>query len=99
LPGAARDWRVALGMQMQNRTWRDYNPSNYGGGVIRPGGRASHGGYTLYNAAVYWTVNKTWHAQVNVNNLFDKRYLVSFSGRRMWYGEPRSYNLTLNGRF
>jgi len=100
LPGAARDWRVALGMQMQNKTWTDYNPSTYGNsGVIRPGGRASQGGYTLYNAAVYWAINKSWNAQLNVNNLFDKYYLVQLSGRRLWYGEPRSYNLTLNGRF
>jgi len=99
LPGAARDWRVALGMQMQNKTWNEYGTSNYGGGIIRPASRISQGGYTLYNAALYWDINKTWHAQLNVNNVFDKRYLVQLSNRRIWWGEPRSYTLTLNGRF
>jgi len=100
LPGEAAKWRFGLGMQMQNKTWSNYSQSTYtGSGVVRPAGHITQGGYTTYNAAVYWTINKTWDAQLNINNMLDKRYIVQIGNRRFWWGDPRNFNVTLNGKF
>jgi len=100
LSGEAANWRIGFGMQVQNKTWNDYNVSTYtGSGVVRPAVTTRQGGYTVYNAAVYWTINTTWDAQLNINNVLDKKYLVQFTNRRFWWGDPRSFNVTLNGKF
>jgi len=100
LPGETASWRIGFGAQVQNKTWADYSSSTYkGSGVVRPGGKITQGGYTTYNAAVYWTINKTWDAQLNINNLLDKKYIVQIGNRRFWWGDPRNFNVTLNGKF
>jgi len=100
LPGEAANWRIGLGVQVQNKTWTDYSSSTYtGSSVVRPAGTVRQGGYAVYNAAVYWNINKTWDAQLNINNILDKQYIVQISGRRFWWGDPRNFNVTLNGKF
>jgi catecholate siderophore receptor len=57
-------------------------------------------GYTRYDAAVYFTLNESLQMQVNVENLFDKKYFVSSnSDNNITPGSPRALYLTMNLRF
>jgi len=42
-----------------------------------------------------------WSAALNIENLFDRRYYqtIGTPDGGSWYGEPRSFMLTLRGRF
>lgn len=58
-------------------------------------------GRAIWNLFAEYAFHKNWTAAVNVNNVFDKRYLQtvgSTSGGNI-YGEPRSVYVTLRGKF
>jgi outer membrane receptor for ferric coprogen and ferric-rhodotorulic acid len=62
------------------------------------------GGYSIVNAKVGYRINKNWDANLFVNNLFDRTYLKNVGSFGSWsfsnnYGDPRNFQLTLNGRF
>ncbi len=42
-----------------------------------------------------------WNVALNVNNVTDKTYYQTVGGSASgnWYGEPRSYMLTIRGSF
>jgi len=108
LPGAASKWRVGVGMQMQDRTWENQNArlfrrlsdyNNDAARVERPASVLRRPGYTLWNAMVAFEINKNWQAQLNVENLTNKRYLHGFYREYIPLNEPRNFNFTLTGRF
>ncbi|THU02898.1 TonB-dependent siderophore receptor [Lampropedia puyangensis] len=58
------------------------------------------GGLALYSAMAKYAFNKDWSMQLNVNNLFDKVYYMQVgSGINNYYGDSRSWQLSLNARF
>jgi len=108
LPGAANKWRVGIGMQAQDKTWENQSArlfrrlSDYGNDaarVERPAFVLRRPGFSLWNAMVAFEISKTWQAQLNVDNLTNKRYLHGFNREYVYLNEPRSFNFTLTGRF
>lgn len=86
LPG----WNVGGGVQAQSD------------GYVRAGTVTStQGGYAIYNALLGYRFNRMWMAQLNANNLFDKRYLAKYTptGFSNYYGDPRNVQLTLRATF
>jgi outer membrane receptor for ferric coprogen and ferric-rhodotorulic acid len=75
------------------------DPTNPAAGTIPF--QYSQGGYALWNASVQFEVNDTWTVGVYGDNLTDKRYYQAIGdiNRENVYGTPRSYNLTLKGRW
>lgn len=58
------------------------------------------GGLALYNAMASYQINPKMSVQLNVNNIFDKVYYAQIgSGINNYYGEPRSWQLTLRAHF
>lgn len=59
------------------------------------------GFYAVFSARAAWRIDDRWQVALNVNNLLDRRYYQTvgstLSGN--WYGEPRSYTLSLRGQF
>ena len=56
-------------------------------------------GYTLFNAALYYSINK-FKIQVNANNIFDKTYWVGgYDYIRLFPGAPSNWLLTLGYSF
>jgi len=95
LQGAARGWRAGLGMRAQNKIWRDIDAAG-----TRPAFTIRQGGYAVFNAMASWEMTPQWRAQLNVNNLANRNYQSGYLSA--WYvynAEPRSYMLTLMGRF
>jgi len=55
---------------------------------------------TLVNASIIYRMNSHWRGQLNVDNLFDKDYLQSSTGRQnVWVGTPLNAKLTLTYLF
>ena len=46
-----------------------------------------------------YTSNARLSAQLNVNNLFDKKYYLGGVANQVYYGEPRSVFLNLKATF
>ena len=57
-------------------------------------------GYVRADAAVYYTFNEHWRIQTNVENLFDKRYIINAdSNTNLSPGSPRAFKVGLIARF
>ena len=51
---------------------------------------------TLVNATVIYRIDRHWRTQLNIDNLFDKYYLQSSTGRQnVWVGTPLNARLTV----
>ncbi|MDR2450370.1 MAG: TonB-dependent siderophore receptor [Candidatus Accumulibacter sp.] len=57
--------------------------------------------YTVANAFLSYRIDKNLSLSFNVNNLFDKTYYIRSGNTSVWnfYGEPRSYALTLRATY
>ena len=56
--------------------------------------------FTRVDAAVFYTVNKNYRLQANLENLFDKEYFSSaHSDSNIMPGSPRALRVTLNATF
>lgn len=102
LPGRLSRWTVNAGVVGQTDTHvigealatpdsTDYIPYRF-----------SQGGYAVWNASVQYRFNDTWTIGLYGDNLLDKNYYavisdVTYSANV--YGVPRSYVLTLRGRW
>jgi len=100
--------RGGIGLQAQDRTYNDMGGPGRSGHLgltsgnrnkDRPRFRLHRPGYTLFNAMVAYEFNKTWQAQLNIENLSNKRYIHSFESTYVILNEPRSFNLSLIGQF
>jgi len=58
-------------------------------------------GYAIYSARAAYDLDEHWTLALNANNLFDKTYYstVSSTGYGNLYGEPRSFLVSLSGKF
>ncbi len=90
LPGDLNNIDVGGGVRVQSRTYKT-------SGTIE----LNQGMYALWDARVGYRVNKNLSTALNVNNVFDKKYYRTLGSERggNWYGEPRSFMLTLQARY
>lgn len=100
LPGSLHRWTLAAGLHAQSKTYTEGTAPTFAWEQQMPF-RINRPGYTLFNAAASYQINKNWNAQLNVNNVFDKHYYKSVNGSAFsnWYGTPRSFLLTVRGQF
>ncbi|WP_374242577.1 TonB-dependent siderophore receptor [Zoogloea sp.] len=90
LPGAAASWRVGGGVRWQSETYAERVAS----GPI-PAARVTQPAFAVWDAMLAWEIDKTWRAQLNVTNLFDKAYYSRVTTSYGSYGEPRRLMLTV----
>lgn len=55
--------------------------------------------YALANLMVAYDIDQNIKAQLNINNLFDKKYYEGIGANSMVYGEPRNATLTFRYQF
>lgn len=68
-------------------------PANPTPNVVLPG-------YTRIDAAAFYTISKTMRLQVNVENLFDKKYYLNANSvNNITPGSPRAVRVALNAKF
>ena len=57
-------------------------------------------GFVRFDAALYVKINKTWKAQLNVENIFNKGYWASADGNNnISPGQPRTVRLSATANF
>jgi catecholate siderophore receptor len=56
--------------------------------------------FVRFDAGVFYTINKTWRAQLNVENIFNKGYWASADGNNnISPGQPRTFRLSATAKF
>lgn len=87
--------RFGAGVGLIHRT--KYFASNE---VITVNGNVELPAYTRVDTALFVKLDKTWRAQVNVENLFDEKYYVfANSNTNITPGSPRAFRVSLFGNF
>ncbi|EDO9794264.1 TonB-dependent siderophore receptor [Campylobacter fetus] len=61
--------------------------------------RITQNDYALVNLMLGYKINKNFDIQLNIDNLFDKRYYEGIGANKMVYGDPRLFNLTFSYNF
>ena len=56
-------------------------------------------GYTLANLMLGYKFAKNFDVQLNIDNLFNKKYYEGIGKNLMVYGDPRTFNLSFNYNF
>ena len=80
----------SMGMSLR---WQDdiYYDSTFG--------RISQGSYALLGGFASYRINDAMRLSLNVDNLFDEKYLNSVKYEQSYYGAPRSYGLTFGWQY
>lgn len=106
LPERLNAWSLGGGVIAQSATFTRGTAASYNASSGQWDGEDvpfefTQGGYAVWSARVDYRINPQWSLALNVNNLFDKHYYsgVGTSASGNFYGEPRSYYLTLRGTF
>ncbi|PWU27571.1 TonB-dependent siderophore receptor [Pseudomonas sp. RW407] len=87
LPGELNRWRVGGALHTQSKISTPYG--------------VKQGGYTLVDLSAGFAATRKLDLQLNIDNLFDKRYYSSISDTQgsNFFGDPRSYRLTAKYSF
>lgn len=80
-------WRASVGVIRQSDQFASISNN-----VVLPG-------FTRVDAALYYTLNERFEAQLNVENLFDKKYFpTSHNDNNITPGSPRAFRVSVTGR-
>lgn len=110
--GGPTDYQTPKHMLRASTTYNlpgDWNRLTVGGGVSAQSGystddygpEVSNPGRAVYDALATWKIDDHWKVGVDVKNVFDKKYYKSVGELRRgsYFGDPRTYMLTLRGDF
>lgn len=95
------DWTVGGGVSHVSEQKRVIGSSTLASAAAANLNMPAIPSYTVANAMVAYKVSKNVNLQLNVNNLFDKKYISTLnnSGARAVMGAPRSVALTASLKF
>lgn len=106
MPGAWSDLKLGGGVNWQSSNFVNgmaatYNPQTdqYDGPAVAY--RYTQGAYAVVSLRGDYRLNEQWSVALNINNLFDKTYYqtVASSNTGNFYGEPRSFLVSVSGRW
>ncbi|MEE1923375.1 TonB-dependent siderophore receptor [Pseudomonas sp. 148P] len=82
LPGDLSDWRVGGDLYHQSKVYK---------------GSVEQGAYNLVGLNASYQINRNLSAQLNLDNVFDKKYYAAIYNSNLgnYYGEPRNFAVTL----
>lgn len=98
LPGELNRWRVGGNLYGQSSIFNKGSNSTFGRYHIE------QGAYMLAGLMAGFKVNEHLDTQLNVNNIFDKKYYQGIASNSTWspydvYGDPRNFMLTAKYKF
>ncbi|WP_409262217.1 TonB-dependent siderophore receptor [Pseudomonas putida] len=98
LPGELNKWRVGGNVYSQSSIFNKGQSLTYGNYHI------DQGAYAIVGLMAGYQVNKHLDTQLNINNLFDRKYYTGLAMNNSWspydvYGEPRSFSLSAKYSF
>jgi outer membrane receptor for ferric coprogen and ferric-rhodotorulic acid len=88
-------------VKYKNEAWYAGGGVNYLSKIYTGTGatRIDRGDLYLANAMLGYKFDSNFSAQVNVNNIFDKKYYEGIGANAMAWGEPRNATLSMNYKF
>lgn len=96
-------WGAGLGMISRSAMFAatETSPIYTSAGVITtPANNVTLAGYTSFDGAVFFTLNKNFSAQLNVENLLDKEYFVNaHNNSNISPGNPRAVRASITAKF
>lgn len=92
LPGAWSRLSVGGGINWQSKSYED-------GGYETGDLRATQGAFSIVSLMAMYRFSPQWSAQLNIENLLDKRYININTYLQGTYGTPRSARVTLVYKF
>ncbi len=92
LPGEWNKLTLGGGVNWQLTTWSSVP---IGDGSVTARQKA----YAIYNLMARYDFTSRLSAQLNLNNLFDKKYYLGGVMNQVYYGEPRSVFVNLTAKF
>lgn len=105
LPANLSRLKLSAGVNAQSRnfaagTVTTYDPDT-GAEIGTNAFEFTQGAYAILSARAQYELNDTWSAALNLGNILDKTYYhtVSTSVSRNWYGAPRNYTLSIQGKW
>lgn len=92
--------QLGLGMTAQTKVSSVTNSCDFNTGICT-GIVANQGFYSVISSRVGYEINNNWTAAINLNNIFDRKYYSSLgtTSSGNWYGEPRSFVVSVQGKF
>jgi outer membrane receptor for ferric coprogen and ferric-rhodotorulic acid len=81
--------QLKVGANLQYQSHVSYDTSN----------AAYQGGYAVVGLMARYDFSKNWSASLNLNNVFDKKYLNSVSYGSGYYAAPANGSITLNWKY
>lgn len=98
LPGELHRWRVGGNLYSQSSIFNKGSSSTYGDYHI------DQGAYAIVGLMAGYQVSKNLDSQLNINNLFDRKYYTGLAMNNSWspydvYGEPRSFSVSAKYSF
>ncbi|QKF78104.1 TonB-dependent siderophore receptor [Arcobacter defluvii] len=63
------------------------------------GNHVGQGGYTIVNTMFKYNIDKNMNLQLNIDNIFDKKYYEGIAQSNINYGEPRNFTLAMKYTF
>jgi outer membrane receptor for ferric coprogen and ferric-rhodotorulic acid len=95
LPDAWRALTVGGGVNWEGRTYTA-DPAAPAG----TNGLIEQSSFALVNLMARYEIDRQWSAQLNIDNLLDRKHFGMFSSYgAITYGAPRNVNLTLKYQF
>ena len=88
-------------VKYKNEAWYAGVGLNYFSKIYKGTGatRVDRGDLYLANAMLGYKFDPNFSTQLNVNNLFDKKYYDGIGSDSMIWGEPRNATLSFNYKF
>lgn len=77
----------------------NWQSGRYYTGTAPLNGKVSEGSYALVSLMARYRVNKQLSAQVNADNLFDRKHYNEFSYNQVNYGTPRNIRASVRYEF
>lgn len=86
--------KVGGSMNWQSDIFREQGSSTTGDTIV-----SRQGSYAVVNAMTSYDIDDNWNVALNVNNLFDRKYLTSLYWAQSYYAPSRNAMLTVSMKY
>ncbi|MFM2476491.1 TonB-dependent siderophore receptor [Celerinatantimonas sp. MCCC 1A17872] len=83
--------KTGLNVRWQSKTYRNQGTTDGGDTII-----STQSAYAVTNWMASYQINKQTRVSLNVNNIFDEKYLTSLYASQSFYGAPRNASVNLH---
>ncbi|MEH6800477.1 MAG: TonB-dependent siderophore receptor [Halopseudomonas sabulinigri] len=90
----AQGLKVGGSMNWQSDIFREQGTSTTGDTIV-----SRQGSYAVFNTMASYDIDDNWNLALNINNLFDRKYLTSLYWAQSYYAPSRNAMVTLSWQY